>query len=213
MWSPVVLFRYWLFQGMGYMNWLERLHRLTLEFFFATLVWVLLSQMISGIWCIFWTLFIAHTASMVFNGHLFALFKHDLYWFGFYKHWEDFANYIVKIQLRLNHRPCAGLNRAEIYGSLTRGRFSDSSDLDLRFIAAPGFKNGWLVAHRVFEERLRAFFKGFPMDIYMFHSEDELARKMDLSREKPIVIFQSGQSGEFTSFNEIIQPLRNASND
>ena len=93
-----------------------------------------------------------------------------------------------------------------MYGSLTRGRFTDSSDLDLRFIAEPGFWNGWRVAHRAFEERLRALFTVFPIDIYMVHSESELTRKMNLAREKPIGIFFAGQSGPPPPFHEAVCP-------
>jgi hypothetical protein len=69
---------------------------------------------------------------------------------------------------------------------------------------------GWRVAHRVFEERLQALLTGFSMDIYMFHSEDELALKMNLAREKPIVIFSAGQSRVPHPFCEIIHPVPDA---
>lgn len=187
MWAPVVIGRYWLFQGVLYMSPAERLHRLMVELAFVLLAWFALGQVVGA-------LLVAHTASMVLNGHLFALCKHDLYWFGFYKRREDFEAYVGRLQARLEERPCAGLERAEIYGSLTRGRFTDSSDLDLRFLARPGLWSGLLVAQRVWEERMRALFAGFPLDLYLFHSAAEVARKMDLSRETPIVLYRAGMS-------------------
>jgi beta-1,4-N-acetylglucosaminyltransferase len=205
--APVVVGRYWLTQGMRYMNWTERLHRLALEFLFGVVAWAILEPVVSGWWRLGWVLLIAHTASMVFNGHLFALFKHDLYWFGFYRRWDDFAEYVTAIQQRLQRRPCSGLDRAEVYGSLTCGSFNDTSDLDLRFMAKQGFWNGWLVAHRAFEERFRSLFTGFPIDIYMFHSEGELARKMDLGREKPIGIFFDGKTEPPLPFYKAVCPV------
>jgi predicted nucleotidyltransferase len=184
-----VIARYWLVQGMVYTNWTERAHRLTVEAVLILLAWWASGFAFVGRGQVVVAVLIGHTASMILNGHLFALFKHDLYWFGFYDRWDEFSAYVDRLHQRLVRRPCPGLDRAEAYGSLARGDFSATSDLDLRFIARPGFLNGWRVAHRVFEERLRALFAGFPIDAYMFHSEAELARKMNVAAEKPWVIF------------------------
>ncbi len=188
-WAVVVIGRYWLFQGMRYMNWIERLHRLGLEFVFGIFAWFAAGFFLKG-----WAQFavaavIAHSSNMVLNGHLFALFKHDLYWFGFYKSWPDFRAYVEQIRLNLVKKACPALCRAEIYGGLTQGRFNESSDLDLRLIAKPGFLQGLTVAHIAFVERLRALRAGFPLDVYMFRSEIELSKKMDLAVEKAWVIY------------------------
>lgn len=187
------------------MNWTERAHRLTVEAVFVLLVWWASGSMLGGWRHFLFAILAGHTANMVLNGHLFALFKHDLYWFGFYKRWEDFAEYVERLQKRLLRRPCAGLDRAEIYGSLTRGRFTKTSDLDLRFIARPGFFHGWCVAHCAFKERFRALLAGFPIDIYMFHSQEELAIKMNLAVEKPIAIFSAREPQLMKPFRETIQ--------
>ena len=207
--TPVVLGRYWLFQGTYYMNWIERLHRFILEVLFSVLVWAVLCPIESEGWRLAGAFLVAHTANMVLNGHIFALFKHDLYWGGFYKQWNDFAAYVVGIQQRLYKRPCLGLDQAAVFGSLSHGHFNDCSDLDLRFIAHPGFWNGWRVAHRVFEERLRALSTGFPIDIYMFHSQSELGQKMNLERENPIVIYTAGKPRTNVSdFDKFVPQMR-----
>lgn len=194
MWAPVVLARYWLFQGTLYMNAVERAHRFALEAAFALASWLALSAVAAPSLRLAAALALGHTASMVFNGHLFALIKHDLYWFGFYRRWEDFAAYVDALQERLVRGRHPGLERAEVYGSLTRGRFGDASDLDLRFMARPGLRAGLAVAHLVWRERLRALFAGFPLDLYMFRSDTERARKLDLARERPVVLYASGRA-------------------
>ncbi len=210
MFAPVVIGRYWLLQGMLYMNPAEVLHRLLVECIFAVLAWLALMPLESAAWRIGAALALAHTANMVFNGHLFALFKHDLYWFGFYKRWDDFAEYVETMRERLRSRPCAGLKRASIYGSITRGNFSTSSDLDIRFLAQPGLMNGLGVAQRVFEERARALIAGFPLDLYMVHSSEELARKINLEKERPIILFDATHRGYPVKFRDAARPQAEA---
>jgi len=189
-WAPVVILRYWLAQGMCYMNWVERAHRLALEALFFGLSYGVFYAIDRGVERLALSVLCAHTVCMFLNGQVFAVVKHDLCWFSFYRRWPDFLAYVEGIQERLVAAQCRGLKRAEIYGSLSRGKFSESSDLDLRYLALPGFWNGVRVAHLVFLERLRAFRCGFPLDLYMFHSEAELKKKMDTAAEEPIVIYR-----------------------
>lgn len=185
---------------MGYMNGIERFHRLLLELIAALLAYAGLGSLPLP-WRAALSLIVAHTASMVFNGHLFALFKHDLYWFGFYHRLPDFVDYIEGIQRRLT--PVGGLERAIIFGSLTRGEFTDTSDLDLRLISGAGPANAFMVANVVWLERLRALFAGFPIDIYMFRSDEELEAKMNLEAEQPIYLVSRRQGDHVTPRGEL----------
>jgi hypothetical protein len=195
MWAPVVLIRYGLAQGIHYMNVVERVHRLSIEGIVVAVLFFCLRPTFPVLWqAIAVSLLGAHGLNMMFNGHLWALIKHDLYWFGWYNGWTDFADYVERVQQRLHERPCKGLALAEVYGSITRGKFSECSDLDMRFIAKPGWMNGIRTCNRVAEERLRAFLSGFPMDLYMFRDKNETAKKMNVEKETPLVLFCSGQS-------------------
>jgi predicted nucleotidyltransferase len=99
------------------------------------------------------------------------------------------------------------LARAEIYGSLSRRSFSETSDLDLRFIARAGFANGFLVAHAVFLERLWALLHRFPLDLYMFHSEDELRAKMNVAKEKGLVVYRADEAAQALSVTDLSQRM------
>ena len=185
----VIVARYAMAQGMHYMNGVERAHRLLIESVLVTIVWAGLPRQWPISFTILLSLALAHGINLVVNGHLFSLFKHDLYWFGFYKKWDDFSGYVEGIQHRLATHPCAGLQTAEIYGSLTRGKFGPDSDLDIRFIAKPGVWNAFIVCNRVWAERIHALLTGFPIDIYMFRDQNETAKKMNLKKEKPLVVY------------------------
>ena len=81
---------------------------------------------------------------------------------------------------------------AVFYGSLVRGIFRDSSDLDIRIISEDGFWNAFRAANLVFLERARAFFTGFPIDIYMIRDKEELYKKMDVKNETPVCVYHYG---------------------
>ena len=187
---PVVLLRYWLLQGMIYMNRAELFHRLGLE----GLVAVALAGTIGFVapagtaWAL--ALILAHTLSAVFNGHPFAVLVHDA---GVEKACrfgdrEAFLEYVEAMDRRLMRQQPDGLAGALIFGSIVRGVFRKTSDLDIRYIARPGFWNGVKAAHLVFMERLRATLSGFPMDIYMFHSRAETVAKMNVDAEPPVAL-------------------------
>ncbi len=201
-WAIVIVGRYVIAQGMHNMNNVERAHRLTIETIVFLMLRFLLFNQILEPYASLAAFCSAHLFNIILNGHLFALFKHDLYWFGFYNKWDDFSAYVENMQQRFSLRPCKGLASAEIFGSISRGKFSPNSDLDIRLIAKPGWLNAWVTCNRVLEERVRALFTGFPLDIYMFRNQEETAKKMNLMTEKPILIYSSGNPSGCLPFHQ-----------
>ncbi len=187
---PVVLLRYWLLQGMVYMNGAELTHRLGLEVLVALGLAGLIGHVapVGATWAT--ALILAHTLSAIFNGHPFAVLVHDAgvaraCLFG---DREAFLEYVEDMDRRLTRQQPGCLAGALIFGSIVRGVFRETSDLDIRYIAKPGFWNGIRAAHLVFKERLRAALSGFPMDIYMFRSRRETVAKMNIDSEPPVAL-------------------------
>jgi len=137
---------------------------------------------------------IAHTFSFVLNGHLFAMMTHDLFWFALYEKKIKFIKYLDNMHERLNYYQPGYVDGVIFFGSLARGIFRETSDLDVRFIAKKGFVNGLKASHLVFKERLRALFYGFPIDAYMFLSEKEVRKKMDVVNEYPVCILSTSNT-------------------
>lgn len=193
--SPLpVLLRYWLVQGVLYMNWVERLHRFALELvLIAALVW-LLGLAGSGVWVWVVAVLIGHTLCGIFNGHPFAVLVHDagVRSVCYYSDRECFLNYVEAMQARLERERPHCLAGALIFGSIVRGMFRPTSDLDVRYIPMPGFLNALKTAHLVFLERFRATLMGFPMDIYMFGDVCETAAKMNVATEPPVTLYSQG---------------------
>jgi predicted nucleotidyltransferase len=175
------------------MNNVERMHRILLEIIFFIAIFIALFNMDMSNRILF-SIVIAHTFSFVFNGHLFAMMTHDLFWFALYRKKNKFIKYLDDMHERLNCYPPGYVDGVIFFGSLARGIFRETSDLDVRFIAKKGFVNGLKASHLVFKERLRALFYGFPIDAYMFLSEKEVRKKMDVVNEYPVCILSTSNT-------------------
>jgi predicted nucleotidyltransferase len=137
------------------------------------------------------SLIMAHSLSFLCNGHVFAMLTHDLFWYSPYKDKNKFLRYLDSMYERMNTLQPAYIEGVVFFGSLARGVFRETSDLDVRFIAKPGFWNGIKSSHLVFHERFRALLAGFPIDTYMFASEKEVRSKMDVQNEHPVSLYNS----------------------
>jgi hypothetical protein len=189
------------------MNWVERVHRCFIELSIFILVFIILKEFVYYPEILLFSAFISHLSSVILNGHLFAMFSHDLFWFSLYRDKKAFFQYILSLRNRLSQKCPDYLAGACFFGSLSRGVFKPTSDLDIRFFPSKGFYCAIRTSHLVFCERLRAFFAGFPIDAYMILSKSELQKKIDLGNECPVCVYSqddkiSGFLSEFTAFEE-----------
>ena len=191
-WPPIVVARYWVLQGILHMNWAERFHRWLLELLFFSCTYFIIFPSAAYPAGIIYSFLIAHTISALLNGHPFALLAHDLFWFSLYKDRSKFFSYIDGIRSRMQQKNPRFICGAVFFGSLVRGVFRDSSDLDIRIISEDGFWKAFRAANLVFLERVRAFATGFPIDIYMVRTKEELYRKMDVKNETPVCVYRYG---------------------
>jgi hypothetical protein len=200
---PFVIFRYWLFQGMVYMNWVERFHRFVLETVFFTIIFIFLPCNPSIFFKSVGAFFLSHTLMVLINGHVIALCVHDLFWFSLYKDKIKFFHYIEEMKARLNRKAPKYLRGVFFWGSLTRGDFNITSDLDVRFIPQNGFWAGFLASHMVFIERFHAVMAGFPLDAYMFRNWKEIQKKMDVENEPAVGLYIGENINEFEGLTPI----------
>jgi len=170
----------WVLQGMLYMNPVEVAVKLGLDVLLTVLWWLLIGQQPSAmIWLAAW--FLAHTTNWLINGQPVAMRRH-LDWGR--NDPRRFIDYIETLERRLQKQSC--LAAAASFGSLSKGGYKDTSDIDLRVVMRPGLVNHLRAAIFCVVERLRAAINWFPLDLYAFDLE-ELLRKM--SREEIPVIF------------------------
>lgn len=193
----VTLVKFWVFQGALYMNNVERLHRLLLELLvMAPLGGIAMAAGFDSAGAIGIAFIVAHTMNAVFNGQLWALLIHDNPRFNRYRSPEKYLAWIEALKIRFegSRPPC--LREVLVFGSVVRGVFRETSDLDVRFIAADGFWNAFRAAHLVFLERARSTFSGFPLDLYMFRTREETETKMRVQGEPAVRLYGAPAPGE-----------------
>lgn len=169
-------------QGMLYANWRDNVIKIALD------VIVMAALILSGLpW---WIAFlIAHTVNYCINGQAICVFYHIR---AGNLTAQQFYEGTVKMKERLDK--CKYLDAAISYGSLSTGKWHPSSDIDIRFIPKRGELNYWLAMFWSVGERTRAFFNGYPLDMYVFtmkHSYDVMSKNevpivfKDLQNEAP----------------------------
>jgi hypothetical protein len=177
---------HWVFQGLLYMDRTERWFKLLLD---ALLCMALAAPLLAltplpPAGSIAIALVSAHTVNWAFNGHIPVVLKH------FNKVSHDHAEWTAYIDgLKRRASRQGSLSWMAAYGSLARGEFSPSSDLDVRIIRRPGLANGLAACWFAARERARAFRSGFPLDLYVLDDPRPL-RKLK-PEERPVVLYDA----------------------
>lgn len=165
----------WIFQGMLYANWHENVLKIG-----ADILVTFLLAFIMPWWCGF---LIAHTLNFMLNAQAKAIFNHMG---AGNKPAIDFYEGVVAMKKRIEKASC--LEAAIAYGSLSRGCYKPTSDIDVRFIPKAGEWNFWKACVWAFRERVISFFTGFPLDSYVFSLEH--TKKVMRSDELPIIVVE-----------------------
>ncbi len=168
----VIIISAWIFQGMFYMNWRELTLKIILD-----LILTAIFSLILPIWLAF---LIAHTLNYMFNGQCIAVYNH----MGGKGKAIDFLIGIEKMKKRIEAVPY--IESAIAYGSLSRGCYKPTSDIDIRIAPVNGELNWWKTCIWAVKERIIAFFTGFPLDMYVFTVEH--SKKVMKTDEVPIII-------------------------
>ena len=171
----------WVLQGMLYMNPVEIIYKLGLDLVLVWAWWWLLGgEHTVAAWGVAGLL--AHTSNWIINGQPIALRRHLDWGKNDPRH---FIAYIEALERRI--QGSAYLAAAASFGSLSRGKYSDRSDIDIRLVMKPGLIDKLRAANFCFWERFRALLARFPLDLYAFDLE-EMRRKMR-SDEMPVIFW------------------------
>jgi predicted nucleotidyltransferase len=169
------------------MNKYERLYRVISEAFVVSVSFLLLARPLNYLTAVLIAFLTVHTLFWFFNGHFYVLMR---YVSNQQNNPAKFISYITKIYERINKKRF--LLAAVAFGSLSKGRFSSSSDFDLRLIRRKGFINSILAFNYCALERARALLNAFPLDIYVFDM-DEIKYKNKIRADEPPIIFYDSE--------------------
>jgi predicted nucleotidyltransferase len=148
---------YWIFQGMLYADYQEALFKLLLD--------VVLTALLTAVCTapVYLSALAAHTLNMVFNGHLIAMRRH----MGLgVNNPAKFIAYIEKFDARVRSKPY--IRAVTAFGSLTRGSYRPTSDIDVRIVPLEDQISFFRACMFALAERTRAVLSGFPLDLYVF---------------------------------------------
>ena len=170
----------WVFQGTLIMSASERIFRFLFELVMTVTLFVLMSQFVPLVENLALSLIIAHTIDWSFNGNFWATQK----FFGRKTDPNKLIGVLRKLTKTEHHQVAA----IAVFGSLSRGQFSPSSDLDMRVIRQKGFL-GWIRTN-LFVLKLRAtsFIKKMPIDILILDNASQTYEHISCS-ESPVVIY------------------------
>lgn len=189
------IFSNWVLQGMLYMNPIEITYKLALD---VIMVWILLALAFAEVTIesIVISFIIAHTINWIINCQPIALVRH-LDWGQNDPH--KFIEHIEGLHKRIQGK--SFLIASASYGSLSRGNYKPTSDIDIRVIMKPGFLNSLRAAHFCFIERVRAAWHRFPLDLYAFTLQEALGK---MNPKEPPVIFYDPESALRNSYPEVV---------
>ena len=173
----------WTFRGtVFYMDRTEKAFAIVLEILTFLALGVALIRFTGFYTGLFLAFVITHTLHWLFNGQVFLLFKN----LGFTRiEREQFIKYAKALQQRITKQRF--LSAAAIFGSLSRGKLKETSDLDVHIIRRSGVVNGLKACIFTLLERARAFLNGFPLDVYTLDDLRNLSKLR--SDEPPIILY------------------------
>lgn len=162
----------WILQGVRITNWREVVVRYGID------ITLMLIMILLGVhWAL--AFFIAHSINFALNGQLFAMYTH----MGATGVKADkFLHDTILMSKMIE--PHKFIRASIAYGSLSRGCYKKTSDIDLRLIPAEG--GWWRATFYAVWLRTWAFFVHYPLDMYCY--DPEIVVKKMRSDELPIMV-------------------------
>lgn len=171
----VTIISAWVFQGTLYANWRDNFVKFLLDIIFTLLFSIVMPWWIGFL--------IAHTLNYCFNAQAKAVYNHMG---AGNKSASDFYKGVIAMKKRAEKTDC--LAAVIAYGSLSRGCYKPTSDIDVRFIPKHGEWNFWKATFWTLKERIISFATNFPLDSYVFSLEHTI--KVMRSDELPIILLE-----------------------
>lgn len=179
----VNLFRNWIHQAFFYLDRTERISRIILEgsatLLLASAFAVVTDQHIWDLLILAVCFLIIHTLNWIFNGNWWACV---LFAFPNLRNPGETATcrYLNDMGERLKNNP--SISGVLIFGSLSRGKWHDRSDIDIRILRKKGILNAIAAFAVITKERVIAFLQHQPLDMYL---ADDIDFLLNMRKDEP----------------------------
>jgi hypothetical protein len=176
----------WISQGILHADTTERAYKILFSLFFSAVFFVLLLSLrhhpvgralVEGILA-------GHTLNWVLNSNLCGVIVHRLFLSRVDK--EKAFAYLLSLSDRLSRREEVLYSTA--HGSLSKGRFKPSSDIDVALVRKKGSANAMKALFFLVRERKTADFRGIPLEIFLSDTPDDAKRRFR-EESNPLVLF------------------------
>ena len=179
----LVILTSWIFQSIFFVDLTERIFKILLNlilFFIFYFLWNTIEHYPSRIICSF---IFGHTISWMVNDHPFVALKN----IGIsYYDSNRITEYSYSLYKRLLKE--RRIKAAAIFGSLSEGKLTNVSDLDIRLLRYNGIINALFSLLYITKERFIATALRFPLHIYVFDDIDMLFKKYGVDNVPIILI-------------------------
>ena len=172
-WMPAAVAMHWTMQGILYADPTEKAFRVLVDLiltFVGTLIFV---NWLPLPFALLLAFVVAHTVNFLTNAQLCALSR-DYGLVNIEPH--EFVKHVQGIKERAEKE--SSIKALMVCGGIGLERLHAGSDFDARIIRHPGFLNGLRAAFFLMQERSRALWHWFPLDMYLFDNEQSLSRKL-----------------------------------
>jgi thymidylate kinase/predicted nucleotidyltransferase len=175
----------WFFQGTLIMTRSERAFRYLLELTIFLALFTSMSFFLPLFWSTIVALIIAHTINWILNGNFWVVYK----FFGRESRLEVVMIFLAKLRSRKDFSQ-KGVLTVSAFGSLSRGEFKSSSDLDIRIVRLHGIRNWGKANLFILQLRTVAFFRKIPLDLFLLDSPNQIYKHISRG-EKPVVLYDA----------------------
>lgn len=180
----------WVFQGILHADRTEKIYKLVFTFFFSAVFFLILQSLkvLATHINIVLAIFLSHTLNWLVNGSLSTILLHRLYIGGLDK--NSAFNYLFDLSRRLEL--IDSIKICLVFGSISRGELTKSSDIDICFVRKPGFLNAMKAIKFIVTEKFRTNINYIPIEPYLADSIDYMKGRYR-SDEDPVVIKNSSR--------------------
>lgn len=198
------LLRNWAHQGFFYLDKTEMFYRVLWEII-PIIILTSIINIHNKLLSIAVVTIIVHTYNWIANDNFWAVFIHSL---PNQKNPGEIAtiDYLAKMQKRL--RDSNTISAVLIYGSVTRNKWHERSDIDIRFFRQKGVFNGFISYLILRRERLIALLNKQPLDAYVADDVKFLKKMRDdefpiLLKNNDLRITKEYKTNHTTDFSKV----------
>lgn len=205
---PILIILHWILQGIFHREKGEKILRLLFESTTIIVLCAIFSFFLGIYVALLLSIFLAHSIFFVCDSYIWSVLRVKKL------SSPEVQEHLKQIQNRARNKKY--LKAVAIFGSLSRLRSNEFSDVDLKIIPQEGILNLILSYFFALNERLKSFVNGFPLDLFILDDMTSLNKLRNEDLFSPIILYDPYNSvkkkfPQSISLNEMVSAHRRVS--